>query len=281
MRKVKEYVNSYFELNETILSSSYPGITKHKLLQEFLNYSHLKAHEIYLGQSSKFFLFLKEGYPLEYIQRSSYFYKSNFYVDKNVLIPRSETEILVEDSINFITKKYHDTFSIAEIGVGSFCIGLSILAEVNKSLIFEGYDICTKAIDIANVNYFRLSSKINPLSKVLLSLNDRLENINTKYDFIVSNPPYIKLNIDKIQVHDKVDQYEPSVALYIDDDKYTSWFEEFFKQVSNCLLDGGAFFMEGHEDHLKRLESIAKKYFNKTEIKKDYTHRDRFLHSYK
>jgi release factor glutamine methyltransferase len=202
-------------------------------------------------------------------------------VDEKVLIPRSETEILVEDSVKFINKNYDESFKIAEIGVGSLCIGLSILGEVNKKLSFWGGDISEEALEVAHINLFRSSSRIHNDTSIDLELKDRLKGIDTKFNLIVSNPPYIKEIADFKNVHSQANEFEPHLALYLKDKDYDEWFEDFFKQCNFCLADNGAFYMEGHEDSLNDLKTMANKYFNKVEIKKDYTGRDRFLHAYK
>ena len=281
INSVKEFINSYLERNYSSLEHHYPGINLNRLLNEFLHYSHLKEDEAYLGQGKEFFIHLEEGYPLEYIQKCAYFYRSNFYVDSNVLIPRSETEILVEDSVSYIKKNLSAKAKIAEVGVGSFCIGLSIISELDFPIDYWGGDIEERALEVAMVNHFRLKTKIPKNTNVQLIKCDRLVGVSEKFDLIVSNPPYIRLNEDKDGVHHQANRFEPASALYLKDDTFDSWFDDFFNQAINCLNEKGAFFMEGHEDSLLQLSKIAEKYFEKVKLKNDYTGRLRFLHCYK
>jgi release factor glutamine methyltransferase len=281
INSVKGFIHTYLETNLESLENNYPGINSRRLLDEFLHYTDLKEDDSYLGQGNEFLIHIESGYPLEYIQRCAYFYRSNFYVDENVLIPRSETEILVEDSVNFINQNHHDLFQVAEVGVGSFCIGLSVLAEANNKIHFWGGDISKEALETAKLNLFRLNSKICKDTIIDLELRDRLSGMSRKFDLIISNPPYIKEKEDFAGVHTQANKFEPHLALYLKDDEFDEWFNDFFCQSLYCLKDNGAFYMEGHEDSLAHLELIAKKYFTKTEIKKDYTGRDRFLHAYK
>lgn len=281
MESVKQFITRYLNTNLKSLQSDYPGIQLNRLLNEFCDYSGLRPEDLYLQQSNDFIISLSKGYPLEYIQKKSYFYRSSFFVDERVLIPRSETEILVEDSVEFITKNYSKDFSIAEIGVGSFCLGLSILCELRTPVSFWGGDICDQALTVAKLNAFRLSSKIHKETNIELELRDRLSDIKQNFDLIVSNPPYIKENKDFKLVHKQANEFEPHLALYLKDDEYEQWFIELFSQASSHLKRGGAFFMEGHENSLEELKAIASRYFSKVIIKNDYTGRMRFLYAYK
>ena len=135
-----------------------------------------------------------------------------------------------------------------EVGVGSGCVGLTILSEVkDKTIEFVGTDISSTAIDVANKNRQKLEFKISKNAKIKFLLSDRLDEVlDKRFDFIVSNPPYIKSKQDKILVHNQVLKYEPEVALFLDDEIYDSWFEQLFDQVKTCLSDDGLFLMEGH-----------------------------------
>lgn len=281
MEEIKNFVQIYFEQNEKELTQSYPGLKASRLLDEFCQFYKCLADEVYLGQGREFFKSLEQAIPLEYIQSNAYFFKSNFYVDERVLIPRSETEILVEDSLNYINKITHKKPRVAEVGVGSFIIGLTIAMESLNPVDIIGGDISLEAIEVAKINQFKLRSRISPLSSVELIESDKLASFEGKFDLIVSNPPYIKQEADKKGVHFQANKFEPHLALYLKDDEFDEWFESFFKDASSKICKDGLFLMEGHEDSLLHLKEIALKYFEKVEIKKDYTQRNRFLHGFK
>ncbi|MFT6630874.1 MAG: release factor glutamine methyltransferase [Bacteriovoracaceae bacterium] len=281
MQTVKSFIYKYYSENTEILLSHYAGLRNSRLLEEYCQFYNVKQEEVYSPKKGEFFEFISKAVPLEYIQKNAYFYKSNFYVDDRVLIPRSETEILVEDSISYIEKHYKNKYRVAEIGTGSFIIGLTILMEVNKPLFFIGGDLSSEALEVSRLNLFKLKSKIHPESYIELIKSDKLLSIEGEYDFIVSNPPYIKSQKDLSGVHFQTDKYEPHMALYLEDEIFDSWFEDLFQSASEKLTESGAFFMEGHEDSLLHLKEIALKYFNNVEIKKDYTQRDRFLYGFK
>tara|TARA_Y100000768_G_C23897865_1_gene643540 strand:- start:230 stop:1078 length:849 start_codon:yes stop_codon:yes gene_type:complete len=277
-----EHISQFYEKHKKLLHQNYPGIKLKRLVDDFCEYYRVSDEEVYLHRYSEFFYKILEGVPLEYINKNAYFYRSSFYVDERVLIPRSETEILVEDSIKFVKETFCDNYKIAEVGVGSFVIGLSLMCELDdKVFSFVGGDISEDALNVAKVNLFRHKNSIPSQAEVALIQSDRLERISGKYHFIVSNPPYIKRTENALGVHSKTLEYEPDVALFIEDDEFYTWFDHFFKQVFEKLLSGGAFFMEGHEDSLGELKTLGLKYFKKVIIKKDYTNRPRFLYAYK
>ena len=121
--------------------------------------------------------------PIAYILKKKEFWKNEFYVDKNVLIPRPETEHLIDETLKIIplTK----SFNLLEIGIGSGCIIISILKE-RKKCSATGIDCCKKAIKTANFN-----ANLHQIKNRIKILKTNVDNFKTgKYDLIVSNPPY-------------------------------------------------------------------------------------------
>ena len=145
------------------------------------------------------------GEPIAYILRNKEFWNYNFYVDKNVLIPRPDTEILVEEVIKII--KINSSINILDIGTGSGCILLSILKELKYSKGM-GIDISARAIKIAKLN----SKKLNLLNRCRFEVFDLVKYNQGKYDLIISNPPYIPSNDIKNLSKDIIN-YEPIRAL--------------------------------------------------------------------
>lgn len=274
MKSVKDLIATFYNENQAELEQSYPGLRVPYLLEKFIEYSGLKENETYLKSHDDFFEQLKIGTPLEYLTHSKFFYRSQFYVNNHVLIPRSETEILVEKAVLLIQN--NELKSVAEVGVGSGCISLSIAQEVSR-LDLIGTDISQEAIEVAKINLQRHRQMISRDVTVKFRQADKLSGIDKTFDMIVSNPPYIK-NSDEVHINTK---FEPNLALFIADDNYNSWFEDLFNQVTNKLTEKGIFLMEGHEDHLNSLQTLASQYFTRTEILQDYTQRDRFLLAYK
>ena len=102
-----------------------------------------------------------------------------------------------------------------------------------------------------------------------------------KYHMIITNPPYIKQNEDRDQVHPQVLNYEPEIALFLEDDLYKKWYTEFFQEIQNALLPNGIFLLEGHERHLESLGEILKNMnFKNIKIFFDLSQRRRYLLAY-
>ena len=278
----KQLLSSFFESNKSFLLKTYPGLGLSRLQSE-LNYFLNVSFDSSISNVENFLDCLSRGLPLEQINHSAYFYKSQFYINQNVLIPRSETEILVEKSVDYINTHYKDDISICDIGTGTGAIILSVALEIKtKNINALASDISEDALEVAKINYFRSSLERKENCKVSFVLSDRLKLIGDKFDVILSNPPYIKEDIDRSKVHGQVHEYEPHLALYLKDSEYDLWFEELFSQVDNSLNMGGLFLMEGHEDHLEYLKeafikSVNAKNYDNIDLIEDYTGRTRFL----
>lgn len=281
MQTVGQRVNDYYHQHQEYLLRCYPGLSAKRLEEEYCIFFDLEASALKLIDDDLFWKQIQNSYPLEYINNQAYFYRSSFFVNQDVLIPRSETELLVEKTLDAIKTTHKDQIEIAEVGTGSFALGLSVLIDSKKNLCFTGGDICEKALEVSNINLYRLSQKISPQHKVKLLKSDRLDKFSNTYDIIVSNPPYIREKEDIMGVHDQTLRYEPHKSLFLPDESFLSWFEDFFKQASDKLNQGGVFLMEGHEDSLLHLEKIALKYFTNIRVDHDYTNRNRFLSCYK
>ncbi|MEE2742533.1 MAG: HemK/PrmC family methyltransferase [Bdellovibrionota bacterium] len=299
MKSLDQYASDYFKTNLGVLHSFYPGLRVEVLKRELEVYlfgveSHngkrLKEFPFLQGHHQKamyFFNSMDKGIPLPYITGKAFFYKNDFFVNPNVLIPRSETEILVEDAVGFLKKMRNEKESldkelkILEVGTGSGALILSLLSDLDFSVDALATDISDKALEIAKKNYFHCQYGIHARTKLSFLEADRLffnEKEHLTFDLIVSNPPYIKRKEDFGLVHKKVHEYEPHEALYLKDEEYLAWFDVFFNQVKKALNPGGVFIMEGHENHLGSLQTLfLTKNVQKVDLKKDYCDRIRFL----
>ena len=143
--------------------------------------------------------------PIAYITNKKEFWKNNFYVNNHVLIPRPETELIVEEVLK--NTEINSSKSFLEVGTGSGCIIISILKERVRCSA-TAIDICKKALKIAKFN-----AKMHHLKNNINFINIDIDKIqDNKYDFIISNPPYIKkLNLSKLD--DSVKLFEPYIAL--------------------------------------------------------------------
>ena len=180
-------------------------------------------------------------------------------------------------------KKHGQSIKVCDVGTGSGCIALGLLSESQVDIDVLALDISLDALSVAKLNYFRHHFRFHDNSRCEFLQADRLQvcDDNT-FDLIVSNPPYIKQDTDRGEVHQSVLLHEPHNALFLPDDKYNEWFSNFFQQVFSCLKNGGLFAMECSELHIQNLMTIANIIgFNKVEMLKDLTGKNRFLYGRK
>ena len=149
-------------------------------------------------------MLVKNNAPIQYVIGNVNFYGNRFIVNKNVLIPRFETEELVENTINLIIENFNFPINIIDLGCGSGCIGITLkkkLPESNVTLL----DISNEALEVAKEN--ALLNQVN----VNFILSDMWKNVDSKYDVVISNPPYIR---NDEEIEDIVKNNEPHLALY-------------------------------------------------------------------
>ena len=195
-------------------------------------------------------------YPVAYILGYSYFYGLKLHVNKNVLIPRSETEILVEKLLLIINQEFNNKkISILDIGCGSGAIGLALKSNLNNSIVTM-IDKSKKALKVAKENNISLSLDINIIySDIYNNLNDE------KYDVIVSNPPYIN-DINDVDI--MVLNNEPKMALFEKSDLY--FYKRIFKDANKHLNKHGIIAVEHGYNQKEKILALAKQYFPKSII---------------
>lgn len=209
---------------------------------------------------------LNNGEPVQYIVGNVSFYGNIIDVDKRVLIPRFETEELVENTIKYI-KKYNYN-SIVDIGTGSGCIAITI-KKIFPSMLVDAVDISKDALALAESNSIKNDTLINFYEGNLLN------PLNKKYDIIISNPPYIAYDEE---IMDIVKNNEPHLALYADNNGLY-YYEEILKNVYNYINKNGLIAFEIGYDQAEKIKQIVQKYLNNynIEIKKDMTGKDRMV----
>ena len=189
------------ELDSEILMSKAINKEKKFLILNFNNEipkENLNIFNDLVNQRSK-------GKPIAYLLKKKEFWKNEFVVDRNVLIPRPDTEILVEQALELTKNK--NKLNLLDVGVGSGCILLSILNE-KKNFYGTGIDICGKTLGICRVNSHKLG-----LNKKVRLFKSNIDNFQYgKYDLIISNPPYIKKYNLKCLEKDVIG-FEPKQAL--------------------------------------------------------------------
>lgn len=193
---------------------------------------------------------LKRGVPIQYILNNKEFMGLDFYVEEGVLIPRNDTEILVEFLIEYINDRDMN-MNVLEIGVGSGAISLS-LGSFCPSARIKGIEISGDALKVANKNLNKF--KLNNVQFKQGDLFNSLENKDEKFDIIVSNPPYISKE-DIKTLDEKVKDHEPILALDGGEDGL-DFYREITKESLKYLKDGGLLIYEIGYDQLKALEKI-------------------------
>ena len=211
---------------------------------------------------------MTNGIPLQHITHSQEFMKMDFYVDENVLIPRPDTEILVEEVIKLA--KNMDKPKILDLCTGSGAIAISIAKNVPSAEVLA-IDISEKALEVAKKNAHKLQAKVKFKKSNLFSNIGKM-----KFDIIVSNPPYIKKTDIKLLSNEV--QKEPKIAL---DGGYDGL--DFYRKISNQAIDylkfGSYLCFEIGYDQQEDVTEIIKntKHFNNTYCKKDLFGNDRII----
>ena len=259
--------NPYLD-SEILLSQTINKNRKYVILN-----SKQKLNDKYLNNFYSLIDRRKKGEPIAYLIKKKIFWKESFYVDKNVLIPRPDTEILIEETLKLCNKNL--TLNVLDVGTGSGCILLSILKERSKFL-GTGIDISKKAINVA-----RFNAKVHQLSNRVKFYNSDVDKfLIGKYDMILSNPPYIKKQDIKYLEKD-VARYEPKLVL----DGGRDGFSEINKVIcktSRLIKKKGKFILEIGFDQKNRVLNILKNYdFYVNKVVKDYSQNDRCIISTK
>lgn len=207
---------------------------------------------------------LDNGEPVQYIVGDVDFYGNIIKVDKRVLIPRFETEGLVEIALKYLTNTNLD---IVDLGTGSGCIAITLKKKL-PNINMDAVDISIDALEVAREN-----AKLNNVD-INFYNGDMLRPLSKKYDCIISNPPYISYNEE---IMDIVKNNEPSNALYADNEGLY-FYEEILKNCKDYLKDKYYIFFEMGYSQGSRIKQIALKYLDCTvEIKKDLQGFDRYV----
>ena len=210
---------------------------------------------------------LKKGYPIQYLIGYVNFYGYKIKVNENVLIPRYETEYLVEKTIKYAKELFNSKIDILDLGTGSGCIAITLAKELDSNV--TGIDISNKALELAELNSIENNTNIKFIN------NNMLDNINDKYDLIISNPPYISKNETIMEM---VEKYEPHNALYADNEGLY-YYEEILKKISNNLKPKFLIAFEIGYLQANSIKEIANKYLNNIiiSVEKDLQEKDRYI----
>ncbi len=253
------------EYSETEISSFF-----YILVEEFLGMTRLKLalnpnFELNKSQRKLFEQALERllhHEPVQYIIGKKEFYGRSFKVNQNVLIPRPETEELVEWIITD-TKELKDEVKILDIGTGSGCIAISLAKELPEANV-SAFDISNDALKVAKEN-----AKNNNASVIYKQLDIlKTENLESKFDIIVSNPPYVRI-LEKKRMQKNVLNHEPETALYVEDNDALIFYKKITSLAASSLVEGGKLYFEINQYLAESTKSLVEEFGFEAELKKD------------
>lgn len=215
---------------------------------------------------------LQENQPIQYVIGKSCFYGNDFLVNKDTLIPRFETEELVEKTLFYIEKLFSKKeLSIIDLGTGTGCIGITLkkhLPHAKVTLV----DIDSNTLQVTRENAKNLNTEVEIIE------SDFFTNINQKFDVVISNPPYIK---DNEEIEEIVKNNEPSIALYAGEDGLDCY-KKILSTISNHLNEKYLIAFEIGSTQKKDIVNLIKLYLpnSKIDCYQDLQERDRMIFIY-
>lgn len=211
---------------------------------------------------------IKEDVPLSHLVGFEYFYDRKFKVTKDVLSPRMETEELIYKVVDYIKANDKDNLKILDLCTGSGIIAITLRKELeNMSLEVVASDISEEALKVAKENAILNDGEVKFIQ------SDIFENINNKYDIIVSNPPYIAYD-DKVTMEDNVLNYDPHLALFAEEGGMY-FYRIIVENAKHYLKEDGVIFFEIGYDQKEKMLELANRNGFIAKVYKDLNGRDR------
>ena len=216
---------------------------------------------------------LKNQKPIQYILEETYFYNLPFYVDENVLIPRPETEELVDLIISENLKiQESKNLKILDIGTGSGCIAIALAKNIPNADV-SAIDVSEKALEVAQKN-----AKQNEVIVIFLQKNIlEIQDLEQAFDIIVSNPPYVR-NLEKAEINANVLEFEPHLALFVEDYDALLFYRKIANLAKKNLKPNGQLYFEINQylgkETVELLESFG---FKNVKLIKDVYGNDRMI----
>ncbi len=280
IKKVQEQIENDLRKSEVNLPK----------LESLIFISHVlkvETHELYIRENykiskkeytqiKKMVQLKKNGMPTAYITNSKEFFGRNFFVNLNTLIPRPETEELIE----LILNRHKLINTLLDLGSGSGCIGITLALEIPIKKIFFS-EINSDALSISQKNAKLLFNELNHLVNssiqsvfICSNLFDSSNFKNQKFDFIVSNPPYVEPE-EMSSLIPEVGEYEPIIALKV---PYPNFCEVLLQKSFKKLTKGGWLYLENNPKQIPHLAQIMQNIgFQKISIHKDLSKKNRFV----
>ena len=235
---------------------------------ELLNHLEENVPEELSNKYKEEVLALESGKPLQYVIGHVNFYGNKFHVDERVLIPRFETEELVENTIKLSKELFTEPVDILDLGTGSGVIGLTLENKIPTNTL-DLVDISKDALEVAKINGQSLNSKANYIE------SDFFEKVNKLYDIIISNPPYIK---DNEEIEEIVKNNEPHQALFAGE-KGLDCYDKILKEAQFYMKEKSLLAFEIGATQKEDIIELIKKYMVDVDItcKQDLSGRDRMI----
>ena len=213
---------------------------------------------------------LKNQIPIQYITGETAFYGLMFKVDKNVLIPRPETEELVEWILQ--NHKNSKSLKILDVGTGSGCIAISLAKNLPNATVFA-LDISAEALTIAKNNAAMNQVTVDFIQADILTI----EKLSTNFNIIVSNPPYVR-ELEKARMQQNVLSNEPHLALFVKDENPLLFYDKIAELAKNHLTENGVLYFEINQYlGMETVDLLKSKGFKNIELKKDIYGVDRMV----
>ena len=233
----------------------------------------LELDTIQLLQWETVLLQLKSYKPIQYILGETEFFGLPFYVNQNTLIPRPETEELVDWILsNKQINKSTNKLKILDIGTGSGCIAISLAKNLPNAIVYA-IDISEKALEVAQKNALRNQVNVHFKLENILEMN----TLNQQFDIIVSNPPYVR-ELEKKEIQANVLDFEPHVALFVEDDDALLFYKKIAALAEKNLSENGELYFEINQYLGKETVALLQELnFKNIELKKDIYGNDRMI----
>ena len=277
-------VKTYKSLFQKELSSLYDAMEIESffflILEQFRNLKRidlalqpdLEFSEAEISQWNLVLEQLKQEIPIQYILGKTHFYGLEFQVNPNVLIPRPETEELVDWIIKTNSNGNLSTIKIIDIGTGSGCIAISLAKNLPNASVFA-LDVSKKALEMAQINALQNETKITFIENNILETT----SFEQQFDVIVSNPPYVR-NLEKAEIKKNVLENEPHLALFVADDDALLFYRKIAQIAMKNLQPSGQLYFEINQYLGKEtFDLLADLGFQNIELRQDIYGNDRMI----
>ncbi len=247
-------------------------ITGKKRIDRLLN-KHLALHESQQAQLQKITQQLLSHRPVQYVLGEAWFAGMKFYVNESVLIPRPETEELVDWVLESIQHSKFKIQNLGEVGSGSGCIPIALKKKLWDVSVCS-LEVSIDALSVATKNAATLEVEID--FRNIDFLNEALWNDLPVFDCIVSNPPYIKQSENKLMARNVLD-FEPAIALFVPDEDALLFYRKIALFAKSHLAENGMIFLEINEALGKEVVALYESFGYVVELRKDLQGKDRMV----